>query len=93
MALALARSLLQEGRCDAAAAAAACGAAFDPKRAYRQFDRNVYQALQDGDDYRETSARCGRLGQARACCLPAWAACLQPMRSLLGAAPLLPALA
>jgi hypothetical protein len=69
MALALTQSLLQEGRCDAAAAAAACGAAFDPKRAYRQFDRNVYQALKDGDDYRETSARWegwARLGP------PAW---------------------
>jgi hypothetical protein len=58
MTIALTRSLVQQRRCDAAAAAAAYGAAFDTKRMYRQFDRNVYQDLSDGEDYRETSGRC-----------------------------------
>jgi hypothetical protein len=74
MAIALARSLVGEQRCNAAAAASAYGAAFDRSRVYRQFDRNVYLDLRDGEDYRETSGRWGPRWLDSWLAAPAWQA-------------------
>jgi len=53
--LALARSLLRcAGRVDAGDCAAACAAAFDPRRGYGRSAVTVLQALQAGADWQET---------------------------------------
>ncbi len=59
LALALSRSLVAEGRCNAAAVAAEYARCYDPRRGFREYDLRILDALKEGEDY-ATVARCAQ---------------------------------